>query len=200
MLRPLSWWLQERLYLYGYSHRDRCAVVGFNLPFDLGRLASYWAAARGYYRGGWSLGIWGSFDRAGEWHDMRYRQRLLMKAIDPRRTLFGWGSRKKGDEDEKGAAARFIDLRTLAFALTDRSYNLEGACEAFGDPYEKAERRLRPDQPRADRLRARGRPPHLAAVPKHASRARQARRASIFSRTGSTRRPPSARDTSKRWE
>jgi hypothetical protein len=112
-------------------------VVGFNLPFDLGRLASYWTGARGYYRGGWSLGIWGSFDRDGGWHDTRYRQRLLMKAIDPRRTLFGWGSRKKGDQDEKGAAARFIDLRTLAFALTDRSYTLEGACDAFGDPYKK---------------------------------------------------------------
>jgi hypothetical protein len=137
MLRPLSWWLQERLYRYGYSHRDRCAVVGFNLPFDLARLASFWTGAHGYYRGGWSLGIWGTLDHAGEWHDMRYRQRLLIKAIDPRRTLFGWGSRKKGDQDEKGAAARFIDLRTLAFALTDRPYTLEGACAAFGDPYKK---------------------------------------------------------------
>jgi hypothetical protein len=139
MVRPLSWWLKERLYIYGYTHRARCAVVAFNLPFDLGRLASYWGAAEGDYRGGWSLGIWGSFGRDGGWHDMRYRQRLLMKAIDPRRTLFSWGSRKKGDEDQKGAAARFIDLRTLAFALTDKSYTLEGACKAFGDPYEKAE-------------------------------------------------------------
>ncbi len=138
-LRPLSWWLKERLHLYGYSHRNRCAVVGFNLPFDLGRLASYWGAAKGYYRGGWSLGIWGTYGREGSWHDLRYRQRLLMKAIDPRRTLFGWGSRKKGDEDQKGAAARFIDLRTLAFALTDKSYTLEGACQAFGDPYEKSD-------------------------------------------------------------
>ena len=137
VLRPLSWWLKERLHLYGYAHRDRCAVVAFNAPFDLGRLASCWGAAQGYYRGGWSLGIWGSFDPDGHWQDMRYRQRLLMKAIDPRRTLFGWGSRSKGDEDQKGAAARFIDLRTLAFALTDRSYTLEGACEAFGDPYKK---------------------------------------------------------------
>jgi hypothetical protein len=72
MVRPLSWWLQERLFKYGYQHRNRCAVVGFNLPFDLARLASYWKGpARGDYRGGWSLGIWGSFDRDGRWHDMR---------------------------------------------------------------------------------------------------------------------------------
>ncbi len=64
---------------------------------------------------------------------------MLVKAIDPRRTLFRWGSLKRGDADRRGAAARFVDLRTLAFALTDRSYTLEGACQAFGDPYEKAE-------------------------------------------------------------
>lgn len=137
-VRPLSWWLKERLHRYGYDHRQRCAVVGFNLPFDLGRLASCWAPAKGYYRGGWSLGIWGNYDRDGKWHDTRYRQRLLMKAIDPRRTLFGWGSRDPSDQDHKGAAARFIDLRTLGFALTDHSYTLEGACKAFGDPYEKS--------------------------------------------------------------
>jgi hypothetical protein len=134
---PVSWWLQERLYLYGYKHRDRCAVVGFNLPFDLGRLASYWTAARGYYRGGWSLGLWGDYDDQDRWHDARYHPRLLMKAIDPRRTLFAWGKLKRGDDDERGTEARFIDLRTLAFALTDRSFSLEGACTAFGDPFEK---------------------------------------------------------------
>ena len=136
---PVSWWLQERLYLYGYKHRDRCAVVGFNLPFDLGRLASYWTAARGYYRGGWSLGLWGDYDHQDRWHDARYHPRLLMKAIDPRRTLFAWGKLKRGDDDERGTQARFIDLRTLAFALTDRSFTLESACAAFGDRFKKAD-------------------------------------------------------------
>jgi hypothetical protein len=139
MFEPLSWWLDQRLYRYGYKHRNRCYVVGFNLPFDFGRLASYWTGARKYYRGGWSLGIWGAYNAKSEWHDTRYRPRLLMKAIDPRRTLFGWGSVKKADADEKGAAARFIDLRTLAFALTDVSHTLESACTAFGDHYEKTE-------------------------------------------------------------
>jgi len=137
-VKPVSWWLEKRLLLHGYKHREYSSVVGFNLPFDLARLASYWAPGRGYYRGGWSLGLWGTFDPDGNWHDMRHRPRLLMKAIDPRRTLFGWGSLKKGDADAKGSTARFIDLRTLAFALTDRSYTLESACAAFGDPYEKS--------------------------------------------------------------
>ena len=139
IVKPISWWLNDRLFRYGYGHRTHCSVVGFNLPFDLGGLASHWAPGRGQYRSGWSLGLWGAFDGDGDWHDTRYRPRLLMRAMDPRRTLFGWGSLKKGDRTEKPAEARFIDLRTLTFALTDRPYTLEGACAAFGDTYEKEE-------------------------------------------------------------
>lgn len=139
---PVSEWLNERLYIYAWEHRNRCHVVGYNLPFDLGRLASYWSPARGYYRGGWSLGLWGSFDDKGDWHDLRFRRRLLMKAIDPRRTLFGWGSLNAESRDApdrwKGFDARFVDLHTLVFALTDRNYTLERACRAFGDPFTKA--------------------------------------------------------------
>jgi hypothetical protein len=137
-VRPLSWWLENRLFRYGYAHRDYCYVVGFNLPFDLGGIAPHWSPGRGAYRGGWSLGVWGSYDETGKWTDRRHRPRLLMKPIDPRRTLFAWGSLKRGDAVGRGQA-RFIDLRTLAFALTDRSYTLEGACKAFGAPYEKSD-------------------------------------------------------------
>jgi hypothetical protein len=139
VFEPLSWWIRERFYRYGYSHRSRCYLVAFNLGFELGRLASYWAPARGYYRGGWSLGLHGTFDETGHWRDTRFRPRVLMKAIDPRRTLFGWGKLAPGDNDEKGPAGRFIDLRTLSFALTDKSHTLESACTGFGAPYEKVE-------------------------------------------------------------
>jgi hypothetical protein len=135
-IKSLSVWLEGRLYRYGYQHRNRCYVVGFNLPFDLGGLASHWGAATRRFRGGWTLGIWGNYDKDGKWQDRRYHPRLLMNAIDPRRTLFGWGSLKPGDADRRGPG-RFIDLRTLAFALTDVSHALESACAAFGDPYEK---------------------------------------------------------------
>jgi hypothetical protein len=137
-LRPLSWWLDERLFRYGFAHADRCDVVGFNLLFDLGRLATYWGRAQGDFRGGFSLGIWGRYTSDGKWKDKKHRQRLRLRAIDPRRTLFRWGHRYRDDPERRGPG-RFVDLRTLAFALTDRSYTLEGACAAFGDPYEKVE-------------------------------------------------------------
>jgi hypothetical protein len=137
-LRPLSVWLEERLFRYGFSHRDRCAVVGFNLLFDLGRLATHWAPGGKDHTNGFSLGIWGSYDASGNWHDRKWRMRLRLRAIDPRRTLISWGTRGKIDKDEPDrGAGRFVDLRTLAFALTDRSHTLETACAAFGDPYEK---------------------------------------------------------------
>ena len=145
-LLPLSEWLEERLYRYGYQHRNRCAIVGFNLPFDFGAIASHWSPARKHFRGGWSLGLWGELDEHGGWHDRRYHPRLLLKAIDPRRTLFGWGSTTHSDAMEsaeapgrRGSQQRFIDLRTLVFALTDRSHTLESACAAFGDEFAKPE-------------------------------------------------------------
>ncbi len=134
---PLSWWLEHRLYRYGDQHRNRCDLVGFNLPFDLGALASHWAPAEKRYRGGWSLGLWGRFDDDGAWHDQRFHRRILLNSIDPRRTLFGWGSRTDPDKPELAGASRFVDLRTLAFALTDRSHTLGSAAAAFGGPFDK---------------------------------------------------------------
>ena len=136
-VKPLSWWLEERLHGLGFDHRDRCALVGFNLLFDLGRLASYWTAAKGRYRGGFSLAFEGFFDEHGKWHDRKYRSRVRARALDPRRTLFEWARRIRKDPDPGRGPGRFVDLRTLAFALTDRSHTLESACVAFGDPYEK---------------------------------------------------------------
>jgi hypothetical protein len=135
-LEPLSWWLHHRLFQRGYVHRERCDIVGLNLLFDFGRIAAYWAGARGDYFGGWSLGFWGNFDTQGDWHDDDHHPRLRARAIDPRRTLFEWGT-TGDDKDKWKGRGRFVDLRTLAFALTDEGHTLESACKAFGVPYTK---------------------------------------------------------------
>jgi len=139
LCEPLSWWLEERFYRYGYSHRNRCLVVAYNLPFDLGRIASEWKPATGRYRGGFSLGIWGAFSPRGKWKDAKFHPRLRYKAIDPRRTLFSWGSVKKEDADGLGLHDNLLDLHTLVFALTDKNLSLQGACNRFGDPWEKTD-------------------------------------------------------------
>jgi hypothetical protein len=138
-LWPLSRWLEERFYRYGYKHCNRCTVVGFNLPFDLARIAAHWAEGRGGFLGGWSYGLFGDHDEQDTWRDRKYHPRLRVKAIDPRRTLYAWGTVKDDPDDiNQGQRGRFVDLRTLTFALTDRSHTLESACQAFGVPYRKA--------------------------------------------------------------
>lgn len=141
-LWPTSKWTNDRLLRFGWSHRRYCHIVGFNLPFDLGRVCPYWSAARGGYLGGWSLGLRGRFDRYRRWKDSLHARRLLMRAIDPRRTLFTWAKNKPGKEDEAEwwqPEAPFVDLHTLVFALTDENHDLVGACGAFGDRWKKVD-------------------------------------------------------------
>lgn len=135
----VSEWLEKRLYLYGYRHRNRCTIVGFNLPFDLGRLATHWGEGKNNFLGGWSLGIWGKY-QGWKWLDHKFHPRINAKPIDPKRTLFAFGYIDPDpDPHLKGLKGMFCDLRALVFALTDKGHSLESACKAFGDEFEKAD-------------------------------------------------------------
>jgi hypothetical protein len=133
----------DKFFHYGY--KGRCLIVGFNLPFDLSRIAWDFSDARGRFAGGFSLGLWSYTDRAGRVKPNHYRPRIGIKHIDSKRALKGFTSRKNPDaidlipdgspngQPEAGRIFRghFLDLRTLAFALTDRGHSLKSACEAF---------------------------------------------------------------------
>lgn len=132
--------------LFRAAYKGRCLLVGFNLPFDLSRIARDFTKARGRFAGGFSLGLWSYIDKAGREHANPHRPRIGIKQIDSKRALKGFTARKSPDstdlipagsetgKPEQGYKFRghFLDLRTLAFALTDRGYSLESACEAFG--------------------------------------------------------------------
>jgi hypothetical protein len=131
---------------YREVYKSRCLLVGFNLPFDLSRLAYDFSPARGRFAGGFSLGLWTYFDKARNERPNQYRPRIGIKHIDSKRSLKGFTGRNDPDKldlipegspdakPEEGYKFRghFLDLRTLAFALTDKGYSLETACEAFG--------------------------------------------------------------------
>lgn len=53
--------------------------------------------------------------------------------------MFSWGSVKKQDADGLGLHDNLLDLHTLVFALTDKNLSLQGACNTFGDPWEKTD-------------------------------------------------------------
>ena len=131
--------------LYKAVYKSRALLVGFNLPFDLSRIAFTSRPARGRFAGGFSLAIW-SYIKSGVERPSTRRPSVGIKHIDSKRALKGFTARFGPDDSdlipensatgqpEKGYKFRghMLDLRTLAFALTDRAYSLDSACRAFG--------------------------------------------------------------------
>ncbi len=132
--------------IWPVAYKARGLVVGFNLPFDLTRLAASWSIARhDPYAGGFSLVLW-EYERDGVRREDRYRPRITLKSIDSKRTLIGFtrphspdtvdqipeGSHSGRPDPAYTFRGHFLDLRTLAFALTNKSYSLERACNDFG--------------------------------------------------------------------
>ena len=117
--------------------RDDWLIVGFNLPFDLSRLASDVHPATRKFQGGFSFALWRYVDpETGETRENRYRPRVRIAQIDSRRARMDIAQPrgKPNGYDGRPVMYRpgFLDLKTLAFALTDRGYSLALACGAFG--------------------------------------------------------------------
>ncbi|MEU8693012.1 hypothetical protein [Streptomyces sp. NPDC048665] len=106
-------------YLWRRAYRYRMGIVGFNLPFDISRIAIGVGAARGFYDGGFSFKLWEDNDH--------WRPRLRVKHLDSKKSFIGWGT-----TPEHKWRGLFIDCRTLAFGLTSTPHSLESACKAFG--------------------------------------------------------------------
>lgn len=115
-------------------HLLHTLCVGFNLPFDLSRLAVRFGKARKSNRGGFSLVL----------SDDSHIPRLNIKSIDSKRAFIsfknafienrGNNNGRKGSNKFKG---KFLDLKTLVFALTSSSHSLASACDYLGAPIGK---------------------------------------------------------------
>ncbi|HEY1866743.1 MAG TPA: hypothetical protein VGG70_00510 [Candidatus Cybelea sp.] len=135
----------EKLYQVAFDLRG--LIVGFNLPFDLSRVAVDFGAAKDRrFAGGFSLVLWDYANESGERRINKYRPRIAIKHIDSKRALKGFTGTREADlvdlipegsesgepEDDYKFRGHFLDLRTLAFVLTDRGHTLDSACKAFG--------------------------------------------------------------------
>ncbi|HEY1655167.1 MAG TPA: DNA polymerase [Candidatus Tumulicola sp.] len=135
----------KKLYDVGFDGRG--LIVGFNLPFDLSRLAVDFGSAKDErFAGGFSLVLWDYVNADGERRTNKYRPRIAIKHIDSKRALKGFtgtfdadpddlipeGSETGEPQDKYKFRGHFLDLRTLAFVLTDRGHSLASACKAFG--------------------------------------------------------------------
>jgi hypothetical protein len=114
-------------------------VVGFNLPFDLSRLASDWKSARrstdkrGEQNLFWAGGFTFRVSRA------KGRPRLRIKHVSSRFSFFGLSGQRRTprSEEKKGREnpperAYFLDVRTLAAALTGQSHSLKSLAKLLG--------------------------------------------------------------------
>jgi hypothetical protein len=136
---------------YKLAYKAQCLVVGFNLFFDLPRLAVAASDARRSYGGGVSLTLWDYEDAGGMRSENSYRPRLLMKSLGSKGQLIQFTDRLEGDpedyeivEVEGGQKRRafkghFLDAHTLDFALSNCARGLAKACEAWGVEHGKGE-------------------------------------------------------------
>lgn len=115
------------------SVRAGALVVGFNLSFDIARIAVRWTAAR---NGGFSFVLSQLSEKQIE---NQHRPRIRISPLNGLAEQIELTAVRRKNEQHRWRRGRFLDLHTLAFALTDNSYSLSGAIHAFGSQPEKME-------------------------------------------------------------
>lgn len=112
--------------------RAGAVVIAFNLPFDLSRLAVEYRVARGAGGRGWSL-VLAQYQnlKTGTKLPNSFRPRIQLTPKDSKAAFIRLAG---GDSNQPFRSGRFLDLKTLVWALRNRSLSLEGACHEFGVP------------------------------------------------------------------
>ncbi len=110
--------------------RNEALICGLNLPFDLARLAVAWN--RGEHEE-WSL----TMSRFPNGVENRYYPRILITPIDSKKAFIRLANPWKPEEWKRNGKAHFLDLRTLAWALFNRSYSLKRLCEELKTEHQK---------------------------------------------------------------
>ena len=113
---------------YPYVHKSRAICVGFNLPFDISKLQSYFTESR-KMKNGFSFRL--SENKQNPNIVIKHNSRALSfiqftKPFSPKN--------EKRKDHYKGC---FVDLKTLTFVLTDKSYSLKQALIDFECKLEK---------------------------------------------------------------
>lgn len=120
----------------GPAIQAKALIVGFNLPFDLGRIAVDWGTSK---KGGWSL-ILSQNPKTANLEENKYFPRIVVKALNSKTAIIQ--SMRAGKPKTKTKRkhvtiyppARFLDVRTLLWALRNKSYSLKTACKEFNIP------------------------------------------------------------------
>ena len=105
-------------------------VCGLNLPFDLARLALAWSRGE---QDEWSL----TMSRYADGSENPHIPRILIKPIDSKKAFIKLAKPWEPKEWKDNGRGHFLDLRTLAWALFNRSYSLKRLCEEFKTEHQK---------------------------------------------------------------
>jgi len=120
-LYNLETFIAEIFYQEVYFKKALC--VGFNLSFDLSRLAISYGYTRGNMKGGFSFKL----------IENSKFPRIKIKHLDSTKAFIRFGKSFWGNFE-----GYFLDLKTLAVTLTDDKHiTLEKACEIFNKRYKK---------------------------------------------------------------
>jgi hypothetical protein len=136
-LRTVSVFVDQVLYDRAYDLR--ASIVGFNLPFDISRLAFRHGSARGRaMRGGFTFKLSRQWWRpAIQVRHLNARASLMQFTHPPkRRDPRGQRRRKIPPLQRRGS---FIDLKTIGAALLSRSFNLASLADFLKTRTRKAE-------------------------------------------------------------
>jgi hypothetical protein len=95
--------------------------VGFNLPFDLSRLAISYGLARERFRNGFSFIL----------SKNKFHPRIRIRSLDSTKAFIEF------ELNQVKYKGRFLDLRTFAFAITNEKMSLETASKHFNSTLRK---------------------------------------------------------------
>jgi hypothetical protein len=112
--------------------RDGALVCGLNLPFDLSRLALDWSKGADNE---WSL-IMSQYPNGTE---NRNYPRILITPIGGKKAFIKLAPPWKPEEWKSDGKTHFLDLRTLAWALFNKSFSLKRACNELNTEHKKLE-------------------------------------------------------------
>jgi hypothetical protein len=113
-------------------------VIGFNLPFDLSRIAAAHTGGRGRFRGGFLFRL----------SESNRKPRLRVKHLNRHAALFEFsapeGRSPEARNREKGGASGhhrgfFCDVKTIGDALTGQSNSLASIARLLATPHQKPE-------------------------------------------------------------
>ena len=127
--------------VFGMAIQAKALIVCFNAGFDLSRLAVDWERAE---NGGWSLILsqWRNL-KTDELEANKFFPRVVIKSLNSKTAIIHSTRApmsepgKKNKQVKLWPPARFLDVRTLLWALRNKSYSLKTACQEFKTEHQK---------------------------------------------------------------